>query len=38
MAVAAREHIGDRFSAHVLGRDLGEAYELAMHFAGPGER
>lgn len=32
MAAAAREHIGDRFSAQVLGRDLGEAYELAMRF------
>jgi glycosyltransferase involved in cell wall biosynthesis len=30
LAAAAREHIGDRFSAEALGRDLGEVYELAL--------
>jgi glycosyltransferase involved in cell wall biosynthesis len=30
MALAARSHIGDRFSPEILGRDLTETYELAL--------
>ena len=30
MAAAAREHIGSKFRPEVLGRDLDEAYEIAM--------
>jgi glycosyltransferase involved in cell wall biosynthesis len=36
MAAAARLHVGDRFSAEVLGRDLSEAYEIALRHAGEG--
>src|SRR5215212_3344056 len=33
MAEAARAHIGDRFSPEVLGRDLTEAYDVALRVA-----
>jgi glycosyltransferase involved in cell wall biosynthesis len=34
MAAAARLHVGDRFRPEVLGRDLTEAYEIALRHAG----
>jgi glycosyltransferase involved in cell wall biosynthesis len=35
MAAAARVHLGNRFRAEALGRDLAEVYELALRTAGP---
>lgn len=35
MALAARDHLGDRFHPAVLGRDLSETYELALSGLAP---
>jgi glycosyltransferase involved in cell wall biosynthesis len=35
MALAARQHVGDRFNAQELGRDLADTYERALAMARP---
>ncbi|TMD05666.1 MAG: glycosyltransferase family 4 protein [Chloroflexi bacterium] len=35
MALAARQHVGDRFNAQELGRDLADTYEQALAMARP---